>query len=335
MSVRVGIIGAGVMGADHARLLSGAVSGATVAAVCDVDRARAGIVAQASGAARVVTDPLALIGDPGVDAVLIASSDATHEQYVVASLAAGRPVLCEKPLAPTVQGCRRILDAEQAAGARLVSVGFMRRYDPGYAALKRTLDAGRIGAPLMLHCVHRNPVAPAGLPSAAVITNSAVHELDISRWLLGEEITEVTVHTPRSATAAGSTRDPQLLVLRSQSGVVIDVEVFINAGYGYDVRCELVGEAGTVTLDAAPATLLRSDGAATTALPADWRPRFAEAYRIELQDWVDGLQAGGEPRGASAWDGYAATAVAEACVRALATGRPEPVTLDRRPKLYA
>ena len=335
MNARVGIIGTGVMGADHARLLAGEVSGAAVGAVCDVDPGRARSVAAASGAARVVTDPLALITADDVDAVLIASSDATHEQYVVAAIAAGKPVLCEKPLAPTVSGCRRILAAEQAAGVRLVTVGFMRRYDPGYLDLKRTLDDGGIGAPLMLHCVHRNPTAPPGLPSEALITNSAVHELDVTRWLLGEEITEVTVHTPRSATAAGSTRDPQFLVLRTVSGVVVDVEVFVNAGYGYDVRCELVGEVGTVSLDAAPPTLLRRSGAGMTALPADWRPRFAEAYRRELQDWVDNLHTGGAASGASAWDGYAATVVAQACVQALTTGRTQPVHLDPCPKLYA
>lgn len=334
MSIRVGIIGAGVMGADHARLLSGAVSGAVVQAICDVDAERARRVAAACGAARVVADPLALIGADDVDAVLIASSDQTHEQYVLAGLAAGKPVLCEKPLAPTTEGCRRIVDAETDLGARQVTVGFMRRYDPGYADLKQYLVDGRVGAALLLHCIHRNPTAVPGLPSSAVITNSAVHELDITRWLLDEEIVEVTVHAPRASVAAGSTQDPQLLVLRSASGVVIDIEIFVNARYGYDVRCELVGEHGTVTLDAPPATVLRRELSTTRDLPADWRPRFAEAYRLELQDWIDGLRADGVARGASAWDGYAATAVAQACVTALGTGRTQPVSLDPRPKLY-
>jgi myo-inositol 2-dehydrogenase/D-chiro-inositol 1-dehydrogenase len=127
MTIRVGIIGTGVMGADHARLLTGAVSGATVSAVFDVDRERAATVADASARARVLADPIELIGDGAVDAVLVASSDPTHEEFVLASIAAGKPVLCEKPLAPTVEGCARILDAETAFGSRLVTVGFMRR----------------------------------------------------------------------------------------------------------------------------------------------------------------------------------------------------------------
>ncbi|BCJ62270.1 hypothetical protein Jiend_56920 [Micromonospora endophytica] len=193
--VTVGLIGAGVMGADHARLLSGAVAGARVGGIYDVDEARARRVAQDSGA-RPLIDPLKLIADESIDAVLIASSDPTHEEYVLAAIAAGKPVLCEKPLAPTVAGCQRILDAETAYGRRLVTVGFMRRHDPGYLELKRALDDGDIGAPLVLHCVHRNPTNNPGQPSSNVITNSAVHELDVSRWLLGEEIVEATVHTP-------------------------------------------------------------------------------------------------------------------------------------------
>jgi myo-inositol 2-dehydrogenase / D-chiro-inositol 1-dehydrogenase len=332
--IRVGIIGTGVMGADHARLVSGSVSGATLSAVFDVDRERARTVADTIPTARVLDDPVELIGDDAVDAVIVASSDPTHEAYVLASIAASKPVLCEKPLAPTVDGCQRILDAEAAFGTRLVSVGFSRRYDPGYLEMKRTLDDGRIGLPLVLHCVHRNPSASVGLPSGTVITNSAIHEIDLARWLLTDEIVAVSVHKPRASRAAGTTQDPQLLVLESASGVIVDIEVFVNARYGYDVRCELVGEDGTVSLDAPRATLLRRDSMAGRELPGDWRPRFAEAYRRELQDWVDGLRLAKTPRGASAWDGYVATLVAQACVTALDSSTRQEVGLGSKPPLY-
>jgi myo-inositol 2-dehydrogenase/D-chiro-inositol 1-dehydrogenase len=282
-------------------------------------------VASAIPGVRVVPDPLALIKDDAVDAVLVASSDATHEEFVLAAIAAGTPVLCEKPLAPTVEACRRILDAEAAAGGRLVSVGFMRRHDPGYLAIKAALDSGQIGAPLLMHCVHRNVSSPPDWPSAMLITASAVHEIDITRWLLGEEIVAVTVHAPRSSRAAGRVRDPQFLVLETAGGVIVDVEVFVNAGYGYDVRCELVGELGTVSLDAPAPTVLRRTASAGRTLPADWRPRFAEAYRRELQDWVDALRTGRAPGLATAWDGYVVTAVAAAGVAALESGSREPV----------
>ncbi len=328
--IRVGLIGTGVMGADHARLLGTVVAGATLGAVFDLDRPRALAVAESVPGTRVLADPVELIRDPGVDAVLVASSDQTHEEFVLACLAAGKPVLCEKPLAPTVAGCERILDAEAATGRRLVSVGFMRRYDPGLVELKDTLDSGRIGAPLLLHCVHRNATAPVGWPSSMLIMSSAVHEIDQARWLLGEEIVGANVYAPRRNRHAGSTQDPQLILLESASGVLVDIEIHVNARYGYEVRCELVGEDGTVSLGGPAPTVLRGELSVGYRLPVDWRPRFAEAYRRELQDWVDGLTTDGVPRGATAWDGYAATLVAQACVAALETGVHQPVKFPSR-----
>ena len=325
---RIGIIGVGIMGSDHARLLTEAVSGAVVRGVFDLDPARATTVAAASRGARVFTDPHTLIADDDIDAVLIASSDATHEEYVLACIAAGKPVLCEKPLSPTVEGCTRIVEAEHRHGTRLVTVGFMRRFDPAYLDLKRMLTAGTIGVPLLLHHVHRNPAAVPGLPNSALITNSAVHELDITRWLLDDEIVEVTVHTPRPSKQASGTRDPQMLMLRTASGALADVEIFVNARYGYEVRCELVGESGTVTMDAPTPTMLRHAGLGSREFAADWRPRFAEAYRRELQDWVDG--SGG---GATAWDGFVATFVALSCVAALESGGRLPIHLPEPPNV--
>jgi myo-inositol 2-dehydrogenase/D-chiro-inositol 1-dehydrogenase len=332
MPVRTGVIGVGLMGAEHARLLTDAVSGSEVAAVFDVDPERAEAVAAASGA-RVFDDPMVLIKDDSIDAVLIASADKTHEQFVLACLAAGKPVLCEKPLTPDVAGSIRIVAAEVELGRRLVTVGFMRRYDPGYADLKAALRSGDLGQALLLRCVHRN-AASVPVPSAVLISGSAVHEIDIARWLLDEELVSVTVHCPRRSSNSGDTQDPMLLVFASASGVLVDVEVFLNAGYGYDVRCELVAESGTVLLDSPAPTVRRAAGSLARAVPGDWRQRFTEAYRRELQDWVDAVAAGEPPRGASAWDGYAATVVADAGIRALDTGRTQDAVPRDQPALY-
>jgi myo-inositol 2-dehydrogenase/D-chiro-inositol 1-dehydrogenase len=332
MPVRTGVIGVGVMGAEHARLLSDVVSGSEVAAVFDVDAGRAEAVAARHGA-RVLDDPMVLIKDDSVDAVLIASADRTHEQFVLACLAAGKPVLCEKPLTPDVAGALRIMDAESELGRRLVTVGFMRRYDPGYADLKAALTGGGLGRTLLMRCVHRNATSRR-VPSTELISGSAVHEIDIARWLLGEELVSVTVHCPRPSANSGGTQDPMLLVFASASGVLIDVEVFLNAGYGYDVRCEVVAETGTVLLDSPAPIVRRVAGSLARSVPGDWRDRFAEAYRRELQDWVNTVAAGQAPRGASAWDGYTATLVADAGIRALDTGQTQDVELRDKPALY-
>ena len=134
--VRVGVIGVGMIGQDHIRRITQVLTGGSVTAVNDVDAARAGQVA--AGLPGAVTHATAqdLVADDSVDAVLVASWGAAHEESVLAAISAGKPVFCEKPLAPTEAACLRIVEAEMAAGRRLVQVGFMRRYDAGYRALK-------------------------------------------------------------------------------------------------------------------------------------------------------------------------------------------------------
>lgn len=328
-SVRTAVIGTGVMGEQHARWLAGSVAGSELTAVYDIDASRA----RSAGAqcrARVFDDAHVLIKDDDVDAVVVASSDATHEQFVLACLAAGKPVLCEKPLAPDVAGCRKILAAEAAAGARLVTVGFMRRFDPGYRELRQALRDGSIGVPLVLHCTHRTTSsAPAPSP-AALITSSAVHEFDIVRWLLGEDIAKVTVHVPGSA-APGEDPDLVVLVATTTSGVVVTAEVFWVPDYGYEVSCEVVGGHGTALLEEPSQVVLRRDRLASRRLPSNWIPRFAAAYRSELQDWVDAVAAGRPPLGATARDGYAAALACEAAIAALETGCPQPVQMPEEP----
>jgi myo-inositol 2-dehydrogenase / D-chiro-inositol 1-dehydrogenase len=277
--------------------------------------------ASEAGADRVHADGLDLIRDPDVDAVIVAAPAAIHEALVLACLDAGKPVLCEKPLAATVDACRRVVGAEAALGRRLVQVGFMRRFDPGYATMARRLAAGDVGPPLLAHCVHRNPSSPGFFTSEMLLTDSLVHEVDALRWLLGEEIVRVTALAPRrTSRAPDGLRDPQVVLLETASGALADVEVFVNAGYGYDVRCEVVGESGTVAL--------------AVQVAAGYAERFAAAYAAELRAWVDGV-AGGAVRGPSAWDGYAAAAVSHAAVESLRTGRPVDVALDERPAFGA
>jgi myo-inositol 2-dehydrogenase/D-chiro-inositol 1-dehydrogenase len=204
----------------------------------------------------------------------------------------------------------------------------MRRYDPAYADMKARLDAGAIGAPLLVHCAHRNPSVHPFFDSAMIITDTAVHEIDVTRWLLGQEIVRATVLTPRSTSRAREgLRDPQLILLETAGGQLVDVEAFVSAGYAYDIRCEVVGEDGTLEL-LPPATVsLRANDAELLAIPPGFRERFGTAYLNELQAWVASVTLGGEPAGATAWDGYAAAAVCEAAVASLESGRPVDVTL--------
>ncbi len=257
---------------------------------------------------------------PGVDAVLVASPEAAHEEALLAACARGLPVFCEKPLTPDSAAALRVVEAEARLGRRLIQVGFMRRYDAEYAALKALLDSGDLGRPLLLHCVHRNVSSPPHFTSSMLISSSVSHEIDAARWLLGQEITAVTVVRPTpSGKAPAGLLDPQLVLFETAGGAVIDVEVFVNCGFGYEVRCEAVCERGSARIGEAGAMTVHAAGRARTDVPQDYVVRFADEYDREIRAWVTAAREG-RAVGPSAWDGYAATAVAEAGV-AVAAGR--------------
>jgi myo-inositol 2-dehydrogenase / D-chiro-inositol 1-dehydrogenase len=329
--LRVAVLGVGVMGADHVRRLATRTVGARPTVVADAFPATAHRVAGEVPGVRVVEDPLAAIADPEVDAVLIATPGPTHEELVTACLERGLPVLCEKPLTTDVESSLRLVDAERATGRRLVQVGFMRRFDPEYAELRRIIAEEELGAPLMLHCAHRNASVPAHFDSAMVVVDSLVHEVDCVRFLLGEEITAITVMHPTSSRSAGEgLSDPTFALLETESGRLVDVEVFVGTGVGYEVRTELVAERGTamIGLDRGP-VVSTSAGARGRAIPPDFRQRFATAYDLEVQAWVDAARRG-TVDGPSTWDGYAATAVTTAGLEALRSGRRTEVRLAER-----
>jgi myo-inositol 2-dehydrogenase / D-chiro-inositol 1-dehydrogenase len=321
VAIRVGVVGTGAIGAEHARRLSTSVAGAIVSVIADVDQTRAAdVAARLGGAVRVAADGLELIGAADVDAVVVASTVETHPGFASAAIAAGKPVFCEKPLAATTSECLAVVDAEVAAGRRLLTMGFMRRLDAGYLDLKATIDGRGIGEPLILHHVHRNPSVAPWFTRAMTMTDSIVHEIDITRWLLGEEIAAVQVIAPkRSPAAPRDLQDPQFAAFTTDSGILSTVEFFGSAGYGYDVRCEAVGTTGAARVDAAVAP--------------DYHTRFDVAYQAELESWIEGLERG-EIVLPSAWDGYAATRVAEAGVEAMSTHGRVAIDYVEKPPIY-
>ncbi|MGX1267737.1 Gfo/Idh/MocA family protein [Streptomyces phaeoluteigriseus] len=330
----VAVLGAGHMGADHIRRLNRVVSGARVAAVADPDAARAEEAVAGVEGASVHTEAEAALDAPGVAAVLIASPGPAHEEALLAAFARGLPVLCEKPMVPDSAGALRVLEAEARLGRRLAQIGFMRRYDAEYRGLRALLADGRLGQPLMLHCTHRNVSSPPGFTSAMLIDSSVSHEIDAARWLLGQEVTAVTVLRPRpSSGAPQGLLDPQFVVFETDGGALVDVEVFVNSGFGYQVRCEAVCEAGSARIGDDHGMLVTTRGLAGTDVPQDYLVRFAGAYDRQVQAWVDATRRG-RVTGPTAWDGYAASVVAEAGVRALEDGTRVTVDLAPRPALY-
>lgn len=335
MTVNVGVIGVGMIGQDHIRRLTKVLAGSAVVAVSDVDAERTRAVADGLPGARAFASGQELIDDKAVDAVVVASWGDTHEEYVLACIAAGKPVFCEKPLATSQEACRRILEAETKFGRRLVQVGFMRRYDQGYVALKQVVD-GRIGAPIMVHAAHRNPTVPEHYVTPMAIHDTLIHEIDVLRWLLDDDYVSARVLFPRKAARShGKLRDPQVVVLETAKGVLIDVEIFVNCHYGYDIQCEVVGEDGIAKLPEPMAIQTRLDAKLQNPILTDWKDRFVDSYDVELNDFIKAA-ARGTAAGPSSWDGYVAAITSDACVTAQENeGEAVAITLPDRPALYS
>ena len=334
MTIRVGIIGAGNIGTAHAINLAKAVSGSSVSVIYDFDSKRASDLATELGA-RSVGSFQEVIDASDVDAILIASPDKFHKEQVIAAMQSGKPILCEKPLTVTEEDAEEILAAEVALGKRLVMMGFMRRFDPGYNQLKAEFSEEGIGVPLIIHNIHRNTFAAYGLNTEGTLTNSVVHEFDINRWLLDEEIKSISVMAGKASplTPEGQ-KDPVLVIMESESGVLITVEAFMNDQYGYEVSCSVSGVKGSADLGEGSFVVSSKKMNRGSEIPELWLTRFNEAYRIQLQAWINSIREGKPPVGSSIWDGYAATVLANKAVEAYRTGNKVEIKLKTKPGIY-
>jgi myo-inositol 2-dehydrogenase/D-chiro-inositol 1-dehydrogenase len=275
-----------------------------------------------------------MISDPDIDAVMCTASDERHEEYVLASIKAGKFVFCEKPLAPKADACKRIVDAEVAADRKLARVGFMRRYDSGYLQLKAAIDSGKYGLPLLLHCAHRNPSVPDTWDNSMAVENSLVHEIDVLRWLLGEDYASAEVRCGKSSRRGPSgLRDPQVLILVTKSGVRIDVESYVNNHSDYDIKCEVVCEDAVLNMPK-PSRISVSAGAfAGQGMYTDCYQRFGDAYDDEIRAWISASKEGFAD-GPDAWDGYACQVAAAAASRARETQTVVEIAYGETPALY-
>ena len=334
MNIKFGIIGAGMIGSDHAKRINNSLNGGIVTAVNDINTESARRLVAELGTAEVFEDPYELIRSPEVSAILICSIGSTHEEFVLASIAAGKYVFCEKPLATSARACKNIVDAEMNFGKRLVQVGFMRRYDSGYQKLKKVIENYEIGDVLMIHCAHRNPTVPESYVTEMAVSDSLVHEIDVIRWLLKEDyVTAQMIFAKKTKRSHVNLHDPQILLLETKSGIRIDVEMFVNCQYGYDIQCELVGSDGIAKLPEPESLVIRKDEKKFTSIDTDWKKRFIKAYDMELQEFIDGI-VGNKIQGPSSWDGYVAAIACDICIKAQKTKAIEPFSIVETPKFY-
>jgi len=209
MALNLGVIGTGAIGREHIRRCSKVLVGAKVVAVNDINHQSAvDVISSLQLDAQVYDDAHELVKASNVDAILVTSWGPSHEEFVLAAIAAGKPVFCEKPLAVTAAGCKRIVDAEIKHGKRLVQVGFMRPFDRGYRALKEVIDSGEIGEPLMLHCAHRNASVADTYSTDMAIVDTLIHEINVLSWLLNDDYRTVQVVFPPKSPNRGLQSTP-------------------------------------------------------------------------------------------------------------------------------
>lgn len=335
--LKVGIIGIGSMGTQHFLRLMSRIQGATVTAVSDVDEARARSVIAPFPDVRFIADPIALINDAAVEAVVIVSADQTHETFALEALRLKKFIFCEKPLSASAAGAKRVVDAEMNGGKRLIQLGFNRRFDPAYQELKTLIVSGKLGEPLVAHCAHRNANYPAPFDDVVAITGTAIHEIDTMSWLVGDYFTKAQVIFPKRTRHAKNDHlhDPQLVLLTTSSGMVITAEIWVNCQYAYDIRCEVICEDGTATLPRHARVNICANQSSSVGMSDDGLAFFEDSYNAEFQDWVNAcLQDTHCPAAASAWDGYCAAVTTDACLRSQQSGAIEAVPLTDRPSFY-
>lgn len=332
--LRIAVVGAGLMGADHVTRITNRIVGARVAAIVEPDAGRAASAISSAPGSVHYSNIEEAIAAGGSDAVLIATPGQFHEPVLLPALAAGLPILCEKPLTPTSQAALRVLDAEQKAGAKLIQVGFMRRFDREYMQLRELIVSGEAGGLLALRCAHRNPSVTDSYTNDMLINDSVVHEIDIVRYLTDSPITAIEVkHQKRNSLSPAALNEPILVLLETESGILADVEMNVSIQFGYQVRTEAVFERGLAEIGRTSGMTTWSNGVIGTPEHMSFTTRFAEAYDTQIQRWVNATLRG-EIDGPSAWDGYLVAAACEAGVKALNTGARVEVDYEPRPAFY-
>ncbi len=330
MTVKVGLIGAGRMGAALAHHLAFSVETADFIAIADTFAENARKLAAQCRVNDVYSDYNEMLAREDIDAVVIVTPTNTHVPIIKAAAAAGKHIFTEKPLALTVAACDEAIAAVAAAGVKM-QVAFMRHYDPAYVAAKQKIDEGAIGRPVMFKSVGRDPWRTSlefarRENSGGLIADMAIHDLDLARWLMGSEVERVysegeCLVFPELKEVGDI--DNAVVNLRFANGAIGNVDVSRNAIYGYDIRTEVIGSEGSLFiggLQQTPTLLLKKNNISHDTIPG-FMERFGEAYAGEIRDFIEAIETGRDVS-VSGEDARAATAIAVAATLSLDEGRP-------------
>lgn len=325
MTVRIGLIGAGRMGATLARHLAYTVEEAELVAIADPKEQQLSKMRRLFKNVDTYSEYSQLLGRKDVEAVVIATPTNTHVDVVKAAADAGKHVFTEKPLALTVERCDEAIAAVEASGVKL-HVGFMRRFDPAYLMAKKRIDAGDIGKPILFKSIGRDSWRPTvefarRENSGGLMMDMGIHDFDLARWLMGSEVVRVyseggCLLYPELVEAGDI--DNAVVNLKFANGAIGDIEISRSGLYGYDIRTEIVGTEGSLLIGRLQQTdtlFLQSNNISHDTIPG-FMDRFADAFAAEIADFVAVIEEDRETAvGAS--DARSATAIGVAATLSL------------------
>lgn len=338
--VGIGLVGAGRMGSIHARLVRASVPQAKLVGIADVNIDAARCLAAQLGDPPIFDSIEALLATPGLDAVLIATSSSRHLEMIQLAASAGKDILCEKPIALTLADTDAAIDAAARAGVRL-QVGFMRRWEPDYVRAKARLASGDFGRPMLFKSLQFDAEPPPltfadPAVSGGIMIDMGIHEFDLARWLMADEVVEVHAYGSTYAhptLASVGDVDSAVVNLRFANGSTGTVELARNTTYGEDVRTEVLATNGSVWVGLLSGTQGASSGGRVGgAVSVDALdpsiPRFERGLAAQAHGFVRAILDDG-PVAVTGADGRAAFQIAEAATRSMREGRPVEVSWDR------
>ncbi|MEN6536044.1 MAG: inositol 2-dehydrogenase [Bryobacteraceae bacterium] len=331
--LNIGVIGAGRIGTVHAETITYRIPEAAVAAVTDVNERAAQTLAHRCGIPRVAASAGEIFADSAIDAVLICSSTGTHADLVIEAAMAGKHIFCEKPIDHSLTKIDRALDAVAKAGVKL-QVGFNRRFDPNFARVRRSITSGEIGTPHLLRIISRDPGPPPISyikVSGGMFLDMTIHDFDMARFLIGDEVTEVFasagVRVDPAIGDAGDV-DTAVILLRFANGVIGTIDNCRQAPYGYDQRVEVLGSKGAIeTENCYPNRAVVSTAESVRRdLPLNFfMDRYIESFASELRAFVKAVTED-QPTPVSGSDGRVPVVMAMAARKSYEERRPVQIS---------
>ena len=331
-TVKIGIAGLGRLGKVHAQNIRSRIPGAELTAACSIVPAELEYAQKELGVQAVYSDYKEMLAKADIDAVAIVTTSSEHCWQIEAALDAGKHVFSEKPLGVDVAQCKQAEAAVERNPNQIFMLGFMRRYDKSYAYAKKKIEAGAIGTPYLVKATGIDPEALVdgairfAKTSGGIFLDMAIHDIDLCRWFLNSEATEVyamgsTFKHPEFKEAGDD--ETGVAVYKFENGAMGMIHVGRTAPHGYHVETEIVGTEGTIRISAVPEknqAQLYVQGGVLTECVESFPERFEEAYLLEMQEFVDCVLQGKQP-GVSVYDGTKSTAVGYATTEAWKTGK--------------